>query len=431
MSIPDGNMPPTIEDAQTALKEKRFQDAIQMARDLTARDSTNYDAWQTLGVACAQNGQPEEAANAFTQCVRQRPNLPQPHFNLAQAFLAVGNTPKAREELGICLQLDPAYTRAAQALRQLGDAPGEGGSGVPGIGSAPGIGGPTLVQAGFGPPAPGQPAPPGSFAPPPGPMIGQPPPAYGQQPASVGQAPIFTPGVPGLAGGQMPPTPTLSGSAYQAGFAGSQRQSGPLELPGGVRAWVISGIVLGGIIALFTFLGIVMVKVMSTLPGMGALSQAAGGVGQLLAVATALVALGFVIGGAGVLGRHEWGRVMVQACCVLAILLIIGSEVHRQMTASSAAAAFQHALATMPPGGVHPAGTMGAPGTMGMPGTMGTPGAMGTPQATFTPNTAAVAGFAGAVNIFHYLLLLLELAWCIKLFLVLNPEEVKAVTRGN
>ncbi len=72
-----------------------------------------------LGEAYLAAGHLSEAAAAFTEVVRQHPEWPEPHYNLAVALRGLGDTDAARRELGLALRIKPDFALASAELQAL------------------------------------------------------------------------------------------------------------------------------------------------------------------------------------------------------------------------------------------------------------------------------------------------------------------------
>ena len=83
------------------------------------------DAFYNLGNTYNKLNRPKEAAEAFAQAVRLRPNDAEARVRLAVAQLKQGNTAAAREQQQALQKLDP------EAAKQLQQAIEQGAAGRP------------------------------------------------------------------------------------------------------------------------------------------------------------------------------------------------------------------------------------------------------------------------------------------------------------
>jgi tetratricopeptide (TPR) repeat protein len=79
----------------------------------------DYQAWFRLGVAYAGQRHFQQAIEAFRQVIALRPDLAEPHNNLAVIYNEVGDEDAAVHELQIALQKQPGYVKAEENLADL------------------------------------------------------------------------------------------------------------------------------------------------------------------------------------------------------------------------------------------------------------------------------------------------------------------------
>lgn len=282
MTLPSTEQSPEGAAIQTAIQEKRFDEAIQLGEEWTSQDKANFEAWQLLGVAYAQAGRSESSIDAFKNAVQLRPDLPRAHFNVAQAQFAAGDKEGARASLEKCLVVDPSYRRASDLLQRLSPS-----AGIPSA-TLPGIGAPPWEQT----------------------TPAETPPSWEPAP-SIQPAGITRPFPPAPQMGERAGAPTLQS---RGGLPGANR---PATLRTATKAWAISAIVLGSLYAVGMLICLVV------LPGkVGSLATDLQGACFI----NLLIAVGFIAGGAGVLCRKDWGRQVLWICPIVAI--VVGLILH-------------------------------------------------------------------------------------------------------
>jgi tetratricopeptide (TPR) repeat protein len=72
-----------------------------------------------LGAAYASTGRYEKAIGAFKTAEQMAPDIARIHYNIAQAYEAIGILTEAEYEYEKAVALDPSYTKAAEAMKAL------------------------------------------------------------------------------------------------------------------------------------------------------------------------------------------------------------------------------------------------------------------------------------------------------------------------
>ncbi len=122
VSFPAAIHADVLDDARSLMRQGRHDDAIaRLDRHLQSapNDST---ARFLKGVALAESGRQQGAIEIFSALVRDFPDLPEPHNNLAVIYAAGGDLEKARAHLLEAIRLHPSY---ATAHENLGDVYGK------------------------------------------------------------------------------------------------------------------------------------------------------------------------------------------------------------------------------------------------------------------------------------------------------------------
>lgn len=102
-----------------AFKAGEIDKAIQELEASTQFDNKNYKAFAYLGAAYAAANRYNAAIGAFKISEQLNPGIPSIHYNIAQAYEASGILLEAEWEYERALQIDPKYTKAADALAKL------------------------------------------------------------------------------------------------------------------------------------------------------------------------------------------------------------------------------------------------------------------------------------------------------------------------
>jgi len=88
--------------------------AVEKFKLATSLMSSNAQAWNYLGLASHQAGQPAEALAAYQQAIKLDRDFVEARFNLGCLLAAEGKTSLARDAFTACTVLRPAYTDAWQ-----------------------------------------------------------------------------------------------------------------------------------------------------------------------------------------------------------------------------------------------------------------------------------------------------------------------------
>ncbi len=115
-----GDMESYRENLDKAADVFAFQDRMQEVRDvfveILKEDPEAANPFNALGVRLRKAGDLPGALHAYEQALSLTPDDPAVHYNLAKAWHAMRNTPKALEHARLSLTLDPGFTPAAEIL---------------------------------------------------------------------------------------------------------------------------------------------------------------------------------------------------------------------------------------------------------------------------------------------------------------------------
>jgi tetratricopeptide (TPR) repeat protein len=102
--VQKGSKPDKPEDPQygqgvKAIKAGKFAEAITLLDGVVARDSTNADAYNWLAYATRKNGDPVKAIPIYEKALTLDPKHRGAHEYIGEAYLMLGDLPKAKEHL--------------------------------------------------------------------------------------------------------------------------------------------------------------------------------------------------------------------------------------------------------------------------------------------------------------------------------------------
>lgn len=116
---PDFTAQDALSRGAQCLKDGRYQDAVAHFTDAVALQPDCFDGYMGLGLAHAQLGNYELAADAFASCLRIQPRSARACHNYAAALQALGDTERAAEYYRRAASLDPSYEAPRRALAEM------------------------------------------------------------------------------------------------------------------------------------------------------------------------------------------------------------------------------------------------------------------------------------------------------------------------
>ena len=105
--------------ARSLLDGGHEREAVSMLQRMVHQSDSEYQAWFLLGVAYARQQQYHEAIEAFRKVSSLRPDLAEPHNNLAVIYNELGDLRAAVSELEVSLAKNPNYSTAQENLGDL------------------------------------------------------------------------------------------------------------------------------------------------------------------------------------------------------------------------------------------------------------------------------------------------------------------------
>lgn len=108
-----------VSEAQQVLNTGHLQEAADMLRQQVGEHPDDYQAWFLLGVAQARHQDFQQAIEAFRRVIELKPELAEPHNNLAVIYNELGDVHAAVQELEQSLQKRPGFALAEENLADL------------------------------------------------------------------------------------------------------------------------------------------------------------------------------------------------------------------------------------------------------------------------------------------------------------------------
>ncbi|MDQ6989831.1 MAG: tetratricopeptide repeat protein [Mariprofundaceae bacterium] len=108
-----------LDHVKDTMQAGRYATAIEELHRLLENEQDNYQAWFLFGVAQALEQRYNQAIEAFRQVIFLRPDLAEPHNNLAGVYSALGDPKMAVQELEKALQKQPDYAIAEENIANL------------------------------------------------------------------------------------------------------------------------------------------------------------------------------------------------------------------------------------------------------------------------------------------------------------------------
>lgn len=108
-----------LEQGLAAMKAGDVEAAVPALEEAARQNQTDHRVFSYLGAAYAAQGRYEKAIGAFKTAEQIAPGIARIHYNVAQAYEAVGIHAEAEYEYEKALAIDPSYSKAADALAAL------------------------------------------------------------------------------------------------------------------------------------------------------------------------------------------------------------------------------------------------------------------------------------------------------------------------
>jgi len=108
-----------LNQAKKDMSLGRYATATASLSQLVDKEPSHYEAWFLFGVAHVHQQQYHQAIEAFRQVIRLRPDLAEPHNNLAAVYSNLDDTHAAIKELEIALEKRADYPVAEENLADL------------------------------------------------------------------------------------------------------------------------------------------------------------------------------------------------------------------------------------------------------------------------------------------------------------------------
>ncbi len=96
---------------------KHFGKALEQCKEAVELDSTYYQAWNLIAYTSRKTGKVDDAFAAYAKCLALNPDFEIAHEYRGEAYLQIGNLPKAKEELSWLKAKGSEYrTELAEAI---------------------------------------------------------------------------------------------------------------------------------------------------------------------------------------------------------------------------------------------------------------------------------------------------------------------------
>ncbi|OIO71912.1 MAG: hypothetical protein CO186_10150 [Zetaproteobacteria bacterium CG_4_9_14_3_um_filter_49_83] len=108
-----------VEMANSLLDAGKVNEAVILLKQETGKNPGDFQRWFLLGVAQAKKQAYEQAIVAFKKVIELRPDLAEPHNNLAVIYNEQGNVQAAVSELEASLKIRPDYPMAEENIADM------------------------------------------------------------------------------------------------------------------------------------------------------------------------------------------------------------------------------------------------------------------------------------------------------------------------
>jgi len=105
--------------AATSSRAHVFADLETLWRDTLSKNPAEWSAYNNLGSLLLERGRPAEAASFLERALALRPDVPEVHHTMADAWLRLGRRDEARAEYARALAVAPGYAPAHNGLGLL------------------------------------------------------------------------------------------------------------------------------------------------------------------------------------------------------------------------------------------------------------------------------------------------------------------------
>jgi tetratricopeptide (TPR) repeat protein len=109
-----------LAEGKTKNATKRFKRALDRGQEAVALDTTYHEAWNLVGYSARHLGDYDRSLAAYHRCLRLKPDYAEAREYLGEAYVALGDLPKAREQLAWLERLKA--TEEAADLKEAIDA---------------------------------------------------------------------------------------------------------------------------------------------------------------------------------------------------------------------------------------------------------------------------------------------------------------------
>jgi Flp pilus assembly protein TadD len=121
--VPTG--PVSFEDAHTAFKEKRYDEAVRLFTSYTAGKPDNVWGYYLLGLSAWKGGDPDGAVDAFTLALEKDSTHAKSRLNLSRVLIEQGEAQEALPHVEEVLRNDSTSSEAYRLLGRVRDELGD------------------------------------------------------------------------------------------------------------------------------------------------------------------------------------------------------------------------------------------------------------------------------------------------------------------
>ena len=114
----NNNIPYIMKSAIEAEKQKNYDVALQMYKDILSLDHHYYDAWLNAGVIYSKQKKPNKAIYCFQQSIKKQEDA-RSYYNISIEFFKLNNFEKAKENIIHVIRLNPNLINAHLLLGQI------------------------------------------------------------------------------------------------------------------------------------------------------------------------------------------------------------------------------------------------------------------------------------------------------------------------
>ena len=101
-----------VNTALSHIKNRNFNQAIEIYKEICQKEDDNTQAWLTLGMLNAEIGSTDDSIRCLEKAISTNPQLPEPHYKIAQINRKTGNLQEAITHLQEAIKKNESYKEA-------------------------------------------------------------------------------------------------------------------------------------------------------------------------------------------------------------------------------------------------------------------------------------------------------------------------------